>query len=121
MHELSLALSVAEIIRPVVARQPYGTVLSAVEVEVGSLAGVEIDTFRTALDTVLKSEGYTSAKTEIDEISGQAMCLDCSTRFNTNRRNTVCPKCCSAKCLTVSGTELRVSGLRFKTTEESVS
>ncbi len=114
MHELSLAASVAEIIKPIVSQQPNDTILSAVEVEVGTLAGVEIDTFTTALHTVLQAEGFTQARVDITVIPGEATCLDCETTFKTERRNAICPKCGSGKCLTARGTELRVSGLRFK-------
>lgn len=107
-------MSVAEIVKPVVARQQRGSVLSAVEVEVGALAGVEIDTFRAAMDTVLKAEGFAEAIPEINEIPGTAICLDCERSFVTDKRNAGCPHCGSAKCLTTGGTELRVSGLRFK-------
>lgn len=110
MHELSLAMSVVGIVDDEMSRRP-GAVLRSVEVEVGALSGVETETFRTALDSVLASSGYDGAHCELLLTPGRASCLACGHDFETSRRYPVCPHCGSGQCVAIGGTEFRVTSL----------
>ncbi len=114
MHELSLAMSVAEIARRELDAHAGGR-LRGVKVRVGTLAGVEIDTFATALSTVFASEFPGSdVETAIELVEASAQCLDCGHRFRPDGMFASCPACGSAKCLNTGGRELTVSSLSIE-------
>ena len=113
MHELSLAMSVAGIASRELAKQPGGR-LRAVRVRVGELAGVEIDTFRTALETVFAADFPAGVRTELEITGGRAECIDCGHVFAARGRFPSCPQCDSAACMLVGGTELTVSSLTIE-------
>lgn len=106
MHELSLAMSVADIAAARLGEHE-GARLAGVTVEVGALAGVETETFLTALHTVFDP----SVSVTLTEVEGSAQCLDCGRRFATARRFPQCPACGSAACLLTAGTSLRLTTL----------
>ena len=111
MHELSLAMSVARIVGDELARR--GDVrLRSVSVEVGALAGVELDTFRSALDAVF-ADAYPAGGVAVDIVSIDAVaeCLDCGARFAASERFPACPQCGSAACMVTGGRELRVASV----------
>lgn len=107
MHELSLAMSVAEIIETEMRRRP-GSRLKSVEIEVGDLSGVEPVTFETAMNSVLASSGYAGAVCRLIHVAGRASCLDCGEDFAATGRWPSCPRCSSARCIVTGGTEFRV-------------
>lgn len=111
MHELSLAMSVADIVAGEL-RRCSGARLTGVTVEVGALAGVERDTFESALATVMESE-YPGAgvATRIVSRNAAAGCLDCGARFVPAGRFPTCPQCGSAACMLMGGTEFRVASI----------
>lgn len=112
MHEMSLAMSVADIARRTMAEYP-GKRLTAVELTVGALAGVEIETFRTALDAVMKSSPWPGAVAEITVVPGESCCLNCGCRFPSSTLYSVCLGCGSGACSVVAGTEFRVDAVRM--------
>ena len=113
MHELSLAMSVAGIAARELARHPGGR-LRAVRVRVGTLAGVEIDTFRTALETVLAADYPAGVAAELEIAQGRAECIDCGHVFAARGRFPTCPQCDSAVCILTGGTELSVASLTIE-------
>ncbi|MCC8072281.1 MAG: hydrogenase maturation nickel metallochaperone HypA [Bacteroidales bacterium] len=113
MHELSLAESMIQIVEREMKRYPDRQ-LTAIEIEVGALAGVEMQAFTTALDAVVRSSAYPSAKVEITSIPAHAECLACGHQFATTRYIPECPQCGSGACGVTSGMELRISALRLE-------
>lgn len=106
-------MSVAEIISDEMARHP-GRALRSVEIDVGTLSGVETVSFTTAMDSVLASEGYTGARCVLNRVEGHASCIDCGTSFAASGRWPSCPACGSARCFVTSGTEFRVTSLTLE-------
>lgn len=112
MHEMSLAMSVADIAGRTMEGYP-GRSLTAVELTVGELAGVEIETFRTALDAVFRSSRWPAAVAEITVVPGESCCLNCGCRFASSTLYSVCPDCGSGACSVVAGTEFKVDAVRM--------
>lgn len=117
MHELSLAQSVIDLARGEMARHP-GAVLTGLEVKVGTLAGVELETFRSAMHTVLQSTGYGNARFTLAVIPGQARCLACGAEFEARGRFPECPVCGSGQCVVTSGREFTLSSLTLSVEPE---
>ena len=119
MHELSLAMSVAEIVASELDKRP-GASLREVTVRVGRLAGVELDTFEAALATVLEADyPGRGVKGVIESVEAQAECLDCGARFVPPGRFPACPECGSAACMLTGGTEFRVASITLDRPEGS--
>ena len=112
MHEMSLAMSVADIAARTMERYP-GRSLTAVELTVGELAGVEMETFRTAIDAVFRSSPWPAAVAEVTVVAGESCCLNCGCRFPSTSLYSVCPDCGSGACSVVGGTEFRVDAVRM--------
>ncbi len=113
MHELSLAQSVLEIVDTEMARHS-GKKLKAVTLTVGERAGVEMNTFRTAIDAVLRSSRWQGAVAKIDIVPSRAQCIACGAQFHPSGSVVECPECGSGACGIVSGMEFRVSSLTIE-------
>lgn len=113
MHELSLAMSVMDIAGRESAKHP-GSVLTAIEIEVGEMAGVEHATFRAALESVIRQSATPEAAAEINILPANARCMDCDTAFHPDGLFPQCPACGSSACGITGGTEFRVTALRFR-------
>ncbi len=113
MHELSLAMSVMDIAARECAKHS-GAALSAIEIEVGELAGVEHETFRSALESVIRRSATPGAVAEMSIIPAEARCMECDTVFRPEGLFPQCPACGSSACRITAGTEFRVTALRFR-------
>lgn len=110
MHELSLAEGVLQIIEEHSARHGFQCV-SAVFLEIGELAGVEIDALRFAFDAVARGTIAEGARLEIDAVAGQGWCLQCADTVALSRLYDACPRCGGYQIQVTAGTEMRVREL----------
>lgn len=111
MHELSLAMSVAEIVASELQRHP-GSRLRAVTVRVGDLAGVEHETFASALAAVFDADyPQQGVRTVIERVAASAECLDCGRVFVPPGRFPACPECGSSGCMVTGGREFAVASV----------
>ncbi|MDD2761763.1 MAG: hydrogenase maturation nickel metallochaperone HypA, partial [Methylomonas sp.] len=76
MHEMSLCESILQTLEQQAEVQHYRKV-NTVWLEIGTLAGVEVDALRFGFDIVVKGSLAETAKLEIIEIPGEAWCLAC--------------------------------------------
>lgn len=112
MHEMSLALEIRAICERELARQGGGR-LTAVEVEVGALAGVDADSLSFCLDTVLR-EGFGDVRCDICVTPGLAVCLLCAMEFPVRRAPFECPQCGAPAQGASGGDALRVNALELE-------
>jgi hydrogenase nickel incorporation protein HypA/HybF len=82
-----------------------------VRLEVGALAGVELEAMRFGFEVVSRDTLADGAVLEIIELPGQAWCLGCSSPVAVERRYDPCPKCGSHQLQVSSGDELRIKDL----------
>lgn len=107
MHEFSIALSIVDISEEEVAKA--NTVfVEKIELEIGELAGIEIDALNFVWDAAVKNTVLEKAKKSIRIIKGISECIDCSTQFPANRLFSQCPSCKSMLTNVVSGKELKI-------------
>lgn len=117
MHELSLAMSVDSIVRRQMAAYP-GARLTAIEIEIGSQSGVDVPSFRTAIESVILTSPWPNAEAVLTIIPARFQCLDCDTEFTTRESAPdeyypACPHCGSRQSLPVSGREFRLTAIRL--------
>lgn len=110
MHEFSIAMNIVEIIKEA-ALDAQANIIAKIELEIGTLAGVEEEALNTALNICLKDTVAENAEIIIDNIKGFAKCKECSENFATDDLFTICPECNSFNIEIVRGKELKVKAI----------
>jgi hydrogenase nickel incorporation protein HypA/HybF len=86
-------------------------VISKVEVEIGTMAGVETEALLFAWDSVVQGTMAQNAPLIINSIQAEAHCLECGNDFPIDNYFIECPRCKSFRYQVLKGKELRVSSL----------
>lgn len=107
MHEMSLAMSVLDIIARNAKRAGVDKV-SRVRLEVGRLSAVEPHALRFCFGSVVSGSLADGAELEIVETPGEAWCMKCSRTVQVASRADDCPECGSAQLQVTSGDAMRV-------------
>ena len=110
MHEMSLAEGVIQLIEDSAKTQSFSRV-NTVWLEIGQLAGVEVEAMRFCFDVVTRDTIAQDAKLEIIEMPGLAWCLRCAEVVNVQALYDACPKCGSHQVQVTGGSEMRVKEL----------
>ena len=105
MHELSLATEMIDLIRPNI---PEGRKLKSVEITVGLLSGVCVSSLEFCFTELARQAGHPDATLKTVSLPAQYQCLSCSTSYETETVETVCPQCRSMSRTLLSGTEFSV-------------
>ena len=114
MHEFSIALSIVDIAREEVVRNKALGV-EKINLEVGKLSGVEVDSLKFVWEPAVKDTVLENAERDIDEIEGVSKCQDCDHIFPSEYLFNECPACGSLLTILQKGKELRVKSLTLKT------
>lgn len=110
MHELSLAGGILRIVEQAAGRERFARV-TRLRLEVGKLAGVEVEALRFALGAIAPQTPLAGAEIEIDEPEGQARCFDCGKLTAIKERGDPCGHCGGWRLEPVGGTQFRVVDL----------
>lgn len=110
MHELSIALGIVKIAEEE-TKKAKAIRVELIELEIGTLAGVELDSLNYVWDSAVKETVLESAVKEIKVIKAKAKCLDCDILFDIEHIYDICPNCKSHIKAIIMGKELRVKSL----------
>jgi len=110
MHELSLMEGVVQGIQEAALSQGFSKV-HQVRLEVGRLAGVEVEALRFAFGPVTEGTVAEGAVLEILELPGKGLCQACGLEVLVEARFDLCPVCGEGFVALTSGTEMRVKDL----------
>ena len=110
MHELSIALSIINLAIKE-AEKSNATRVSELELEIGEVAGVNIEALEFSMSIAMQNTILEGAKVRIVEIRSLAVCRDCKTRFSPVSMFDPCPRCCSHEIEFLRGRELRLKSL----------
>jgi hydrogenase nickel incorporation protein HypA/HybF len=113
MHELSLCESILQTLQEQACVQDYRQV-QIVRLEIGALAGVEIEAMRFGFDVVTHGTLAEGAELEIIEVEGRAQCLHCGKNVTIKQRFDACPVCGNYQLQLTSGEELRIKELEVQ-------
>ncbi|RLD21554.1 MAG: hydrogenase maturation nickel metallochaperone HypA [Bacteroidetes bacterium] len=113
MHELSIALGIVKIAEEE-SRKANAKVVTSIELEIGTMAGIEMDSLDFAWPVAVKDTVLENAKREIDLIPAKAKCLECQTEYDLEHTFDVCPSCNSYFKDIFQGKELRVKALEVE-------
>ena len=110
MHELSLVLNIIDIAEEEV-KKAHAHQVDSIELEVGSLAGVEMDALDFSWDVAVKDTVLANAERTIDQVQAVAKCSNCGCEYFVHESFEPCPACNEVFVEYLKGKELRVKSL----------
>ncbi len=113
MHEMSLCEGILGVLQEQSRVQNFRRVRT-VFLEIGALAGVEIDAMRFSFDVVMQGTLADQARLEISQVPGGAWCLDCGQQVNITQLYDECPLCGSFQLQVSDGQQMRIKELEVE-------
>jgi len=113
MHEMALCEGVLQVLEEYARKQGY-TRVRTVWLEIGDLAGVEVDAMRFGFDVVTRGTLAEGAQLEIVCRPGEAWCLQCAKTVPVKQRFDACPDCGSYQLQVTGGEEMRIKELEVE-------
>ncbi|WP_142786364.1 hydrogenase maturation nickel metallochaperone HypA/HybF [Changchengzhania lutea] len=110
MHELSIALGIVRIAENE-TKKANAKKVEKIELEIGTLAGIEFDSLDFVWSSAVKDTVLENAIKKINVIYGEAKCFDCDTSFKLDNIYDACPNCKSYLKGIIKGKELLVKFL----------
>jgi hydrogenase nickel incorporation protein HypA/HybF len=110
MHEMSLAEGVLQLIEDS-ARQQSFTRVVAVWLEIGELAGVEVEAMKFCFDAVTRGSVADGARLEVILTPGSGWCMSCAKTVPLSDVYGGCAECGEYQVQVTGGTEMRVKEL----------
>ena len=113
MHELSIAQSIVELAEREAGSHQANSI-EELELEIGSLAGIDFAALDFALESAVKGSMLEEARVVVLRIAGEGRCSDCENLFPVDNLFTFCPACGSYAVKIIKGRELRVESITVK-------
>ena len=110
MHEMALCESVLQVIEQEAARHGFQQV-RVVRLEIGAMAGVEVEAMRFGWGVVSRESVAEGAELVILETPGRGWCLECSREVEVARRYDPCVHCGGYQLQVTGGDELKIKDL----------
>jgi hydrogenase nickel incorporation protein HypA/HybF len=113
MHEFSIAESIIEIAVDTMHKN-NGKMLKAIELEIGTAAGIEFSSLEFALSSLLKSSFTNQVQLHILKIKAIAVCTVCKMEYETEEAFPFCPGCNTFSSSLKQGKELKVKSIEVE-------
>jgi hydrogenase nickel incorporation protein HypA/HybF len=113
MHELSLCEGILRILEEQAEAQGFRRVRT-VQLEIGALAGVEIEALRFGFDAVMRDSLAQDARLEVLGLPGLAWCMGCAEAVEIAQRYDPCPRCGSHQLQVTGGDQMRIKELEVE-------
>ncbi len=110
MHEMSIAMSIVKIAEKE-AKKAQVSEFAAIDLEIGTLAGIEFDALNFVWEAAVKKTVLEKAEKRIKKIQAKARCGDCDKVYSPEFIHDNCPDCGSFLKTILQGKELRVKSL----------
>ncbi len=113
MHEMSLCEGVLQVMEDQAGSVGFNHV-KTVWLEIGDLAGVDVEAMRFGFDVVVKDTLADGAALEIINLPGRAWCMACGQEVTVKQRFDPCPDCGGYQLQVTGGDELRIKELEVE-------
>lgn len=113
MHEMSLCEGILQVLETEAQKQDFNLV-KKVWLEIGELAGVELDAMLFSFEVVTRNSLADGAKLNIINVPGSAWCMQCSDNVPVKQRFDACPECGSYQLQVTGGDEMRIKELEVE-------
>ncbi len=120
MHELSLAMSILEIVEQEIGQRCGGTPrgrVPALTVRVGSLSGVEPEALSFAWEVAREQGSFPEAELVIERVAAKAACNQCGAPFLLEEGNGACAVCGPVAFHIVEGQGIEVTRIVWESDE----
>lgn len=107
MHEMSITISMMEIIREEMARNNVSR-LKRLKVQVGELTAVEPEALSFCFEAYIRGTSFDGAVLDIEKILYMGRCGECGTDFHMEGFLQLCPECEGSDITVLSGDELDI-------------
>ena len=114
MHELSIVQNIIDIAQQE-AGQRHAQGVEHIELDIGTLAGIDFGAFSFAWEHGRKATILEHADCQINRIEGSGYCSNCSSTFKVKDRFDACPVCNNYFIEIRTGKELAVKRLTLIT------
>ncbi|MGD9172682.1 MAG: hydrogenase maturation nickel metallochaperone HypA [Desulfobacterales bacterium] len=111
MHEMGIALQIADIATASLPADLGEARVVAVNLKIGKLAAVVPDSLRFCFEVAIKDTPLAGAKLAIEEIPVVAQCNDCGAHWTIDAPVFVCQRCQSGSLEILSGRELDIESI----------
>lgn len=109
---MSIAMSIVDIAEKE-AREAQVTKFAAIDLEIGTLAGVEFEALDFVWEAAVEKTVLEKAEKRIKKIQAKARCGDCEKVYTLEFIHDNCPDCGSFLKTILQGKELRVKSLEL--------
>lgn len=110
MHEMSLCEGIIQIVEEQAKAQNF-TKVSRVCLEIGALAGIEIDALTFCFEVVCRNTIAEHSTLDITQIPAQAWCLQCAKSIEVQERYSACNHCGSYQLQVTDGDQMTIKQL----------
>lgn len=116
MHELSIAMSIVDIASRQ-AETASAERVSQVELDIGTLTGIEYDSLEFALSVAVKDSILEGSLIKINRIEALVECLSCSELYTPGKDFAACPECGKRDLEYIRGKELKIKSILIEPKE----
>jgi hydrogenase nickel incorporation protein HypA/HybF len=113
MHEMSIALSIIDIVNDKLVENERSR-LKKIVVDIGELVAVVPDSLQFCYETIVNNTEYHNATLNINTIPLKIKCSNCNIESGIEKFAFLCPKCESTRIQVISGEELNIRYLEVK-------
>jgi hydrogenase nickel incorporation protein HypA/HybF len=113
MHELTLAMSLIDLVSEHLGNEPPEEV-SSIDLEIGSLSGVDTEAMNLAFTIATKDTGLRLAKLNFHDTIGKGHCNSCDREFIMQSLLDLCPDCSNPASKIIQGSDLRLVSITLK-------
>ncbi len=107
---MSIVLSIIDIAERE-ARKVNAETIAEIELDIGTLSGVELEALKFAFINIKPKSILKNANLLINTIQAEAICEKCNNEFEAYDFFTLCPKCNSYETKVIKGKEMKVKSL----------
>ena len=90
------------------ARAGGATIINSIELEIGELAGIELESIQFCYEVARKKTMARNAELKIRSLAGRGHCPHCEKDVSVDFQMAVCPECRQTVVEVFQGRELRV-------------
>ena len=112
MHEMSVAMQIVKIAQEQ-AKEAEVEHFASIELEIGSLAGIELDALKSVWKSAVKTSVLEKAESRIITIPALAKCRSCHAEYELDFLYDACPECGSFQKHITQGQELKIRNLEL--------
>lgn len=110
MHEMSICEGILQVIEDQALAQKFSEV-KRVCLEIGPLAGVELEALHFSYDVVVRGSIAEGSQLEVISLSVNGWCMPCAKSVDVKQRYDACPECGSYQIEIGGGDELRIKNM----------